>query len=204
VDRYERQPGAGQIPHRGKGLTVPEGCQAHSPCSCPHVSTVDRYRTHRGSTTRSGYTDPGGWPPSNALCTTSWRAARTASEPAGGTAAPLQGTCGSDGLNLGGVTFEWDARKAAANFKKHGVTFEDGRQCSLTRLRLRTATPTTRWTNAGRLPWVIQSGLYNLGYTMKKELVFVSHCERGERIRIIGARPATRTERRQYEEGIGS
>ena len=27
---------------------------------------------------------------------------------------------------LGGVTFEWDARKAAANFRKHGVTFEDG------------------------------------------------------------------------------
>jgi hypothetical protein len=26
---------------------------------------------------------------------------------------------------LGGVTFEWDARKAAANFKKHRVTFED-------------------------------------------------------------------------------
>jgi uncharacterized DUF497 family protein len=26
---------------------------------------------------------------------------------------------------LGGVTFEWDARKANANFKKHGVTFED-------------------------------------------------------------------------------
>jgi uncharacterized DUF497 family protein len=43
-----------------------------------------------------------------------------------------------------------------------------------------------------------------LGYTMKKNMVFVSHCERGERIRIISARPATRTERRQYEEGIGS
>jgi uncharacterized DUF497 family protein len=26
---------------------------------------------------------------------------------------------------LGGVTFEWDARKADANFKKHRVTFED-------------------------------------------------------------------------------
>ena len=26
---------------------------------------------------------------------------------------------------MGGVTLEWDARKAAANFKKHGVTFED-------------------------------------------------------------------------------
>ena len=26
---------------------------------------------------------------------------------------------------MGGVTFEWDARKATANFKKHGLTFED-------------------------------------------------------------------------------
>ena len=43
-----------------------------------------------------------------------------------------------------------------------------------------------------------------LGYTMKKDLVFVSHGERGERIRIIGARHATRAERRKHEEGIGS
>lgn len=43
-----------------------------------------------------------------------------------------------------------------------------------------------------------------LGYTMKKDLTFVSHCERGERIRIVGARPATRAERRQHEEGTGS
>ena len=27
---------------------------------------------------------------------------------------------------MDGVRFEWDARKAAANLKKHGVTFEDG------------------------------------------------------------------------------
>jgi uncharacterized DUF497 family protein len=31
-----------------------------------------------------------------------------------------------------------------------------------------------------------------------------SHCERGERIRIISARLATRRERKQYEEGIDS
>ncbi|SPF35996.1 hypothetical protein SBA4_1790003 [Candidatus Sulfopaludibacter sp. SbA4] len=43
-----------------------------------------------------------------------------------------------------------------------------------------------------------------LGYAMKKDLACVSHCERGARIRIIGARLATRTERRQYEEGIAS
>jgi len=30
-----------------------------------------------------------------------------------------------------------------------------------------------------------------LGYTMKKEMVFVSHCERGERVRSIGVRPAS-------------
>jgi len=38
--------------------------------------------------------------------------------------------------------------------------------------------------------------------TMKGQVVFVSHCEREDRIRIIGARFATRSERRQYEEGI--
>lgn len=43
-----------------------------------------------------------------------------------------------------------------------------------------------------------------VGYTMKGEVVFVSHCQRGERIRIISVRPATRTEQRQYEEGIDS
>jgi uncharacterized protein len=43
-----------------------------------------------------------------------------------------------------------------------------------------------------------------IGYTMKERLVFVSHSYREERIRIISARLATRTERRQYEEGIGS
>ena len=43
-----------------------------------------------------------------------------------------------------------------------------------------------------------------VGYTIKKEIVLVSHCERLEGIRIISARPATRTERRQYKEGIGN
>jgi uncharacterized DUF497 family protein len=62
------------------------------------------------------------------------------------------------------------------------------------RLRSRTRTLTILVTSAREV---------TLGYT-EKEMVLVSHCERGERIRIIGARPATRTERRHYEEGIGS
>jgi len=42
-----------------------------------------------------------------------------------------------------------------------------------------------------------------IGHTMNQRLVFVSHCEREARIRIISARFATRSEQRQYEEGIG-
>jgi uncharacterized DUF497 family protein len=42
-----------------------------------------------------------------------------------------------------------------------------------------------------------------IGHTMKQDLVFVSHTGTGDRIRIISARPATKLERRKYEEGIG-
>lgn len=37
---------------------------------------------------------------------------------------------------------------------------------------------------------------------IKERLSFISHSERAGRMRIIGARPASRTERKQYEEGI--
>jgi uncharacterized DUF497 family protein len=42
-----------------------------------------------------------------------------------------------------------------------------------------------------------------IGSTTGHRVVFVSHCQRGNRVRIIGAREATGRERRQYEEGIG-
>lgn len=41
-----------------------------------------------------------------------------------------------------------------------------------------------------------------IGVTTKHRVVFVSHCQRGDRIRLISARKATRKERKQYEEGI--
>ena len=92
------------------------------------------------------------------------------------------------------MTFEWDARKAAANFKKHRVTFEDAASVFFDPLAV---------TYPGPDHSLDERREVTLGYTMKKELVFVSHCERGGRIRIIGARPATRAEQRQYEEGTG-
>jgi hypothetical protein len=41
------------------------------------------------------------------------------------------------------------------------------------------------------------------GFSASGRALVVSHCERGERVRIIGARIMTRRERRQYEEGNG-
>ena len=93
------------------------------------------------------------------------------------------------------MTFEWDARKTAASLKKHRVTFEDASSVFFDPLAITYPDPDHSLDERREV---------TVGYTMKKEMVFVSHCERGERIRIIGARPRTRTERRQYEEGIGS
>jgi uncharacterized protein len=41
-----------------------------------------------------------------------------------------------------------------------------------------------------------------IGHTRDGRIVFVSHSLRHDRIRIIGARSATRSERRQYEQAI--
>ena len=40
-----------------------------------------------------------------------------------------------------------------------------------------------------------------IGQSVRGRLLVVSHAERGTTIRIISARPASRSERRQYEEG---
>jgi len=93
------------------------------------------------------------------------------------------------------VTFEWDAREASANLKKHHVAVEDATTVFLDPLAITFADPDHSFHEQREI---------TIGYTMKKHLVFVSHGERGKLIRIISARPATRTERRQYEEGIGT
>jgi uncharacterized protein len=92
------------------------------------------------------------------------------------------------------VIYERDAGKAAANLKKHRVSFEDATSVFLDPLAVTFPDPGYS---------VEEHREITIGNTIRKELVFVSHCERGNRIRIISARLATRLERRQYEEGIG-
>ena len=83
--------------------------------------------------------------------------------------------------------FEWDADKATANAAKHGVTFEEAVAVflDLDYLLVRDALEPERFVA--------------IGVSNQARVLFVVHCERGEKLRIISARRATRRERETYE-----
>ena len=90
------------------------------------------------------------------------------------------------------LRFQWDPEKAAANRRKHRVSFIEattvfGDELSSTRLDRQHAAHEERYVTVGT--------------SERGRLLVVVHTERGERIRIISARRATPGERRQYEEG---
>jgi uncharacterized protein len=83
--------------------------------------------------------------------------------------------------------FEWDSEKATANAAKHGVAFEEAVTVFLDidYLLIRDAVAPERFVA--------------IGMSRQARVLFVVHCERGERVRIISARRATRRERDAYE-----
>lgn len=87
--------------------------------------------------------------------------------------------------------FEWDAVKARANVRKHGVTFEEAATALLDDLAIPYADP------AHRDRFVL------IGMSLLSNLLLVVLAERagGNVVRIVSARRATRRERRAYEEG---
>ena len=90
------------------------------------------------------------------------------------------------------LTFEWDASKAAANRVKHGVSFDEASTAF--------GDPFGRITPDPRHS-VGEERLALLGRSVRNRLLAVMFTERGEHIRLISARRATRRERRDYEEG---
>jgi uncharacterized DUF497 family protein len=88
--------------------------------------------------------------------------------------------------------YEWDANKAAANLRKHGVHFAD-------------AATVFGDDSAIRMPDEISSldedRFVILGMSVPGDLLVVVYTWRGDRIRIISARPATPRERKAYEGG---
>jgi uncharacterized protein len=89
------------------------------------------------------------------------------------------------------MDFEWDSAKAAANFKKHGVSFEE----AVSALKDDLAATARDLEHS-----VAESRFITFGVSALGRWLAVSHTERRNSIRIISARLATRTERKIYEE----
>lgn len=88
-------------------------------------------------------------------------------------------------------TFEWDPQKAAANLKTHGVSFEEAATTFQDPLAKILDDPD----HSTEEPREII-----VGHSRQGRLLLVCFVDRGSNIRVISARPATRRERRDYEE----
>ena len=90
-----------------------------------------------------------------------------------------------------GLQFEWDHVKAAANRKKHRVSFDEAE---------------TDFGDPGEQTIFDEDHsedehrFISLGMSNRGRVLVVSCTERGDRIRIISARVANKLVRRQYEE----
>ena len=89
------------------------------------------------------------------------------------------------------VEFEWDPAKAAANRRKHGVSFEEAASAFADEHGLLIADPDHSED---------ESRFVLMGMSAQVRVVVVVHCYRDADsvIRIISARRATRREQRQY------
>jgi uncharacterized DUF497 family protein len=89
------------------------------------------------------------------------------------------------------MRFEWDARKARRNLRKHRVSFEEA--TTAFRDPLSVTAPDLTHSSA-------ESRFVTFGLSANGKLLTISHTERGASIRIITARRATKQERKIYEE----
>ena len=87
-----------------------------------------------------------------------------------------------------GVEFEWDENKAQINILKHGVKFEEAAEAFFDPFHYE-----------GDASVDEEQRDFIIGYSLSQRLLLVVHTQRGERTRIISARPAVRSERMQYE-----
>lgn len=91
------------------------------------------------------------------------------------------------------LKFEWDRRKAVANARRHGVTFEEAQTCfnDPRACYLRNEAPS------------YEDRLILIALSSKRRLLFVVHAEiEREAIRIISARKASPAQRRIYDEEL--
>ena len=88
------------------------------------------------------------------------------------------------------MTYQWDNDKATANLRKHGIDFADA--VSVFSDDLAITIPDERFD---------EERFITVGMDAFGRVLVVVYTWRGNEIRLISARKATRPERKQYEEG---
>lgn len=91
--------------------------------------------------------------------------------------------------HLQNTEFEWDDNKASINEDKHGVTFYEAAEVFF-----------DPFYQGGDASVNAEIRDFVIGYSLSQRILLVVYTERGVRTRIISARPATRAERKQYEQ----
>ena len=89
------------------------------------------------------------------------------------------------------MIFEWDLKKAVKNVQKHKVSFLEAASVFLDPRAMTFDDPDHS---------ADEDRCITIGHSSKNRLLFVSHVDRAERVRIISARKATRRETHDYEE----
>jgi uncharacterized DUF497 family protein len=90
---------------------------------------------------------------------------------------------------LQGTEFEWDEAKALVNYDKHGVAFEEAAEVFFDPFYI-----------SGDASRNVEERQFIVGYSMSQRLLLTVYTERTDNLRIISARPATRAERKLYED----
>ena len=88
------------------------------------------------------------------------------------------------------LTFEWDPHKARTNLVKHGIAFEEAATVFGDPSSLTISDPEHS---------VAEERYVTVGKAFADKLLVVVHTDRGDNIRVISARAASRRERKFYE-----
>lgn len=92
------------------------------------------------------------------------------------------------------IRFEWDNTKALNNVKKHGLDFKEAISVFSDPLELTISDPEHS---------IGEYRFLSIGKSNKDNLLVISYTEPEEnRIRIISVRPATKNEKKYYEQKI--
>ena len=90
------------------------------------------------------------------------------------------------------MSFEWNAIKATANLRKHGVSFDEAASALFDPLSATGDDPDHSFD---------ERRFVTFGMSSSGRVLVVAHAQHDDTIRIITARLATRAERKLYEEG---